>query len=97
MPLLQVPVAATIRVYRTKAGEPAIVPQGGAHRGLASRSDLRREAIVLWEAEAAAYEAKAIPPAYVVTSAIGPDLLMVSLQHPDAGVLRTTIIAVEPA
>ena len=97
MPLPQAPIATTIRVYRLKAGEAPSAPQGGRHHGLATREVLRHEAIALWKEEAAALEAKAVAPAWVLSNQLGPDIFVVSLQHPTAGVLRTTVIAVEPA
>ena len=97
MPLPQIPLAATIRVYRLKAGEAPSAPQGGHHHDLATREVLRHEAIALWGAEIAAFEAKAVAPAWVLSNQLGPDIFVVSLQHPDAGVLWTTVIAVEPA
>lgn len=96
VPLPQFPQAATIRVYRFKAGEAPSAPQGGSNQGLTSREDLRHAAIKLWNAEIAVFEAKAVAPAWVLSNSLGPDLFTVTLQHPAAGVLRTTIITVEP-
>lgn len=97
MPLPQPAEAATVRVYRFKAGQASSVAQGGRYQNGATREVLRRLAKKMWQDEIEALQAKALAPAWVLSNELGPDLLVASLQHPSAGVLRTTIIAVEPA
>lgn len=96
MPLPQPSEAATVRIYRFKAGQASSVPQGGRYQNGATREVLRRLAKHIWQEEIDALQAKAVAPAWVLSNELGPDLLVASLQHPAAGVLRTTIIAVEP-
>jgi hypothetical protein len=97
MPLPVVPIAATIRVYRIKAGSRPSAPQGGRHHGLAQIADLRHEAITMWNEEIKRLTASTLAPAAVVPSRLGPDVYVVTVAHPEAGMLRMTVISVEPA
>ena len=96
MPLPTRSSAATIRIYRINSAHRPSEPQGGSYRlAWASRDELRHEAIRLWQQEEQRLHRQLVAPAFLVSNQIGPDLFLVSIQHPEAGVLKSSLIAIE--
>jgi hypothetical protein len=83
-------------VYTIGIDAEKVVPQGVKTSPLSTHEALHSKAWDLWLVQTALAEKIVRAPAFVVSTQIGVDAFVVCTQHPDAGVLRMTVISIEP-
>ena len=98
MPLPGTGRAGRIRIYTIGIDAEKVVPRGVRidSQSAPTHEMLHSKAWDVWIEQTALAEKAAKAPASVVSTQIGVDAFVVCTQHPDAGVLRMTVISIEP-